>query len=144
MRCPDCSKFVSQDLADPEVNSLEINGDGTVTAEVRVFLACADCGTELKEATLYLEEDFSDKLTDHCGVTGHELDVDEEDVEGLDEYQTTDRRGKPIKNVRYQKHLYGARVGFKITCSCQEKGADPILSESLEETVEASGMDELV
>lgn len=59
MRCPDCSKFVSMETGDPEVNSLEAEfSDGSirVSSDVRVTRNCADCGTELKDHT-YNPED---------------------------------------------------------------------------------------
>lgn len=146
MRCPDCNKFVSQELQDPEVNDLTIDGSGNVMADVRIVAACADCGTELKEANLQIEEDLSDTLAGHLdGDEGeHSLEIEEEGVESIDDYKTTDRHGKPIKNPRYQTHLYGARVDFKVTCSCQAEGADPLHCGQIEDTVEASSMDELV
>jgi hypothetical protein len=39
------------------------------------------------------------------------------EAEPVDEYARTDRRGKPIKNPRYQKHMLGAAVSASITCS---------------------------
>lgn len=145
MRCPDCNKFVSQELQDPEVNNIEINEDGNVTAEVRICAACADCGTELKEATLDLEKDFGDELKEHLGGSpSHELSIEEDGVSSIDDYKRTDRHGKPIKNSRYMTHLYGATVSFKVTCSCQAEGAEPIFCGDVEDTIEAGGMDELV
>lgn len=147
MRCPDCNKFVSQELGDPENQNLEVSPAGHVSAEVRVFVTCADCGTELKETTLSLEKDCSEQLKGHLeGDPGtHELEIEEEQLESLDDYKRVDRRGKPIKNARYQTHLYGARLEFKITCSCQadEDDAKPLLCDSLEDLTEASAMDEL-
>jgi hypothetical protein len=57
MRCPDCNKFVSYGEAEVEVSAEELNEDA-VSAEVRVMLPCAECGTELKEANLTAEEDL--------------------------------------------------------------------------------------
>ena len=70
MRCPDCNKFVSFDEADPEVNTLGIDEDGQVNAEVRIVNTCADCGTELKEITFEMEHDHqhtarSNRLSRH-------------------------------------------------------------------------------
>lgn len=147
MRCPDCNKFVSQDLADPEVNDLTIDPEGNVHAEVRVVVTCADCGTELKETNLEMEMDLSDKLKGHLsGDDGeHELTIDEDGSEGIEDMKTTDRHGKKIKSARYMTKLYGARVDFKVTCSCQgDDCKDPLHEGQLEETTEAGSMDELV
>lgn len=72
MRCPDCNKFVSFDepaveMEDPEISS------GSVTASARVALNCAECGTELAEATFDLETEFEHECEDEdilC-VCGH-------------------------------------------------------------------------
>jgi hypothetical protein len=74
MRCPDCNKFVSFDEADPEVNDLDVSDNGSVTASVRIVNTCAECGTELKEAMLELEE--SPDLAAHIGE-GHTLSIGE-------------------------------------------------------------------
>jgi hypothetical protein len=62
-----------------------------------------------------------------CGGTGT---VDGGDVEyswigaevaATDRYQTTDKRGKPIKNTRYMKHFYGAHISVEVSCDlCDE------------------------
>ena len=42
-------------------------------------------------------------------------------TEATDRYQTTDKRGKPIKSSRYMKHFYGAHITMNVTCSlCDE------------------------
>lgn len=71
MRCPDCNKFTGMDNGDPEVqqdpeltfNMRTKKPDGTeipasfdVTASVRGVRVCADCGTELKELNMDLED----------------------------------------------------------------------------------------
>jgi hypothetical protein len=138
MRCPDCNKFVAFDEADPEVDSLEISEDGTVTAEVRIVNNCADCGSELKEATFQLEEQV-DIPEGHSGE-GHQLEIEEAGAE------RTQRSGYYKKGEfvsaggRYAKTYYGASVSYEITCEC---GALEI-SGTLEDDVQASGMDELV
>lgn len=52
MRCPGCEKFVSLEMGDPEVQDSNVDTDGTVTITVRIVRTCADCGEEMKEATL--------------------------------------------------------------------------------------------
>jgi len=140
MRCPDCNKFVSFDEQEPEVESIEINEDGGVAASVRIVNACADCGTELKEATLDMEWEPPDgTLKDHIGKD-HELSVGENGCE------RTSRSGYLKKGVfvsafgRYAKTFYGAEVEFSITCSCGKLEA---VEGSMADDVQASGMDEL-
>lgn len=143
MRCPDCNKFVGQDPGEPEVQSIEIN-NGEVQIEARLPVTCNECGNELKEGTFTMEETIPSEIADAHEGEGHELEVEEDDCEAVDEYQTTDRHGKPIKSVRYQKHLYGVRVGFSVTCSCQAAGAEPLFSGEVSDTMPAGAMDELV
>lgn len=50
MRCPDCNKFVSIEIAEPELE-LEVS-DGEVTGTVRLVQICAECNTELAEANI--------------------------------------------------------------------------------------------
>lgn len=64
-RCPDCNKFVSIDMAEPELD-LEL-GDGEVTGSVRLVQTCAECGTELAETTLEIAQLFKYKhAQDDC------------------------------------------------------------------------------
>ena len=58
MRCNDCGKFVSYDEGTVEVQSVDLEGT-QLTAEVRVALPCAECGTELKETILTLEAEVT-------------------------------------------------------------------------------------
>src|SRR4051812_40034489 len=69
MRCPDCQKFVSLEMQDPEVSNLEVEhippettDQGVphmfrITGEVRIVRNCAECGRELKEATLEIDQE---------------------------------------------------------------------------------------
>ena len=140
MRCPDCNKFVSFDEADPEVNTLEINEDGVVTAEVRIVNNCAECGTELKEATLEMEHDHSAECEEHKG-DGHELSVEESSSE------RDSRSGYFKKGVftpaygRYAKTLYSATVSYVITCSCSDEWK---VEGDVSDEIQASHMDEMV
>lgn len=139
MRCPDCNKFVSFDTdVDPEIDNLEVNEDGHVTASVRIVNSCADCGTELTETTFEMEGDvdFSDE-TDHVPHSGegHELSVEEESSE-----RTYRQDGKPKTKARYRRSFYGVQVIAKVTCSC---GALDVEVEMSDECM-ASWMDSLV
>ena len=138
MRCPDCNKFVSFDEADPEVNTLGIDEDGQVNAEVRIVNTCADCGTELKEITFEMEHDHQHDVVNHKGE-GHELSIEEDGSE------RTSRSGYFLKGKfvpkggRYAKTFYGAKVDYSVQCSCGKLA----LSGSVEDDAQASSMDEL-
>ena len=123
-RCSDCNKFVGLEQGEPEVQDLEIDETGEVTGQVRVILTCADCGSEIKEAYIDLDETPSSELEDHiadhaeAGEDAESLEVEEVSIEETDRMQTTDRNGKQIKNWRYMRHFYGFELQVKITCSC--------------------------
>jgi len=107
MRCPSCNKFASQsiDSNEPEMDIDIDDTTGQITGTVRIVVTAECCGDELKEATLDVDIDFpdADVLKKHQGKK-HSLSIDQLSVEAVDEYQTTDRRGKPIRNPRYQTH----------------------------------------
>ncbi len=150
MRCPDCNKFVPNGEPEVEIQSGEdldaeiFEGKLIIKCqpEIRVMIPCGECGAELKEANLLLEMEYEhecDKLPKEEPADGIEIQGDL-DVEPIDEYKTKDRKGKPITNPRYQTHLYGAEVTARTVC--------PFCGEAIEfsqsDTVDASGMDELV
>lgn len=137
-RCPDCNHFVGLENQEPEVDA-RIEGD-SVEGDVRVVLACAECGTELKEANLEFSE-----LIDH--ICDGELPKDQEPVslddysaEPEDSYATKDRHGKPIKNPRYRTHFWGADVSLELHCN--RCGEDWTQNVTVEEA--ASAMEDLV
>lgn len=112
MRCPDCSKFVSFNEPEAEVTGEEVRivavgpkCSVNISAEVRVYLSCGDCGTELKETNISVDEDMT---TDANGVS---LDIREGDELELDEVLTD-----PIDEGggRYAKRYYGALVTFRV------------------------------
>ena len=145
MRCPDCNKFVAYDEPEAELNQVDISGS-TVTSDVRVVLKCADCGTELKDFELNGEatvdhdcskkKDFDKKV--EAGEEVFEIESEGE-PEAESRTQTTDRRGKPIKNPRYMKTFYGFKLDTEVKCLCCGE------TETVETTAEeqASGGNEL-
>lgn len=139
MRCDQCNKFVSFEENEPEVDSLDVSDDGTVSASVRIVNSCIDCGQELKEATFEFETDHSAECAEHQG-DGHELSVEENSVD------RTARSGFFKKGIfvpaggRYAKMFYGAELSYSVTCSCGNLSID----DSFNDDVQASGMDELV
>ena len=139
MRCPDCNKFVSNEENEPEVESVEYN-EGSVTASVRIVNACADCGTELTEATFEMEASVV-VPPEHTGE-GHEISAEETGCKRTSRSGYYDKR-KGVwvdKFGRYAKTLYGASVDVRLTCSCGAWEEDVTLSDE----IEASGMDSLV
>ena len=140
MRCPDCNKMVSYDteMEPEEQDEPKLEGE-TFTAEYRRVLGCADCGTELKEATLEFDDTIEVPLNDTCPTPEDhewELDVSPSPTEGRID---VDRRGKKITNPRYMKTTYGVSVSGKATCTkCK---AEVTIEAEMSET--ASAMDEL-
>jgi len=133
-RCPDCSKFVSLEQAEPELE-VEVNGN-TVAGTVRLVLACADCSTEMKEVNL----EFSLEIGHECKLSSEpEFEIECESAEATDRYQDKDQHGKPIKNMRYMTHYHGAEIS--ITVSCGSCGESIELFEAVEEA--ASGFEEI-
>jgi hypothetical protein len=146
MRCPDCSKFVSMDFSDPELQG-ELEFDeaaGLVTGTVRIERTCAECGTTLKEGELELEGELEDSDADrfdahlkahaehskiHGGSVLGEFGVEEDGIDPIEE-----------GGGRYKKSYYGAVVNFTIKCSCDPNFA---VSGSMEDKMPASAMDEV-
>lgn len=113
MRCPNCDKFVSYDEPEVEVDNYCIENEQAV-GSVTITLNCAECGTPLAQA----EEEFEINAHHPDGADeDHELEIKSTDVEGFDDYQTTNVNGKPIPS-RYQKHFYGANISCEVECSC--------------------------
>jgi len=125
MRCPDCSKFVSLELQEPEENSAEFDPQtGTIEAEYRLVRNCADCGTELKETTISLSGEVD--VAEHQGE-GHELTAE------FTAEATEDGGG------RYAKSYFGVSCICTVTCSCGELDENVDMSDK----VAASEMEEL-
>jgi hypothetical protein len=154
MRCPDCMKFVSMENNDPEVEyvAAELDGeDVRVQANVRAIRACADCGTELKDTYLEIEESFP-----ICEFDGFDkLSADDqtrlirlvEEEHGDIEVAVEENGGDTYESggSRYKQNLITTTVNVAITLTwyrgkdeevCLVKHAD------VEETAAASEYDE--
>ena len=143
-RCPECSKFASNEEEDPEVNNVEIDPDGHVTADVRIVNSSACCGSEMTAAGLTLEGDYED--AEYHQGEGHELSVEEGYAErtnksGPTSITTKTGKVRPIP-PRFVKSFYGANVSFTVSCTCQAAGAEPLATLELEDFVAASDMEE--
>lgn len=130
MRCPDCAKFVSMEFGDPEVEQLEVSPDGEVACTVTLTRTCADCGNDLKTASLEMEADFTKQCKDHVDAPGdaHDLNITEGNVNQIEE-----------GGGRYAKSYFGAEVCFTITCKCDPKFE---VEGSVSDKVAASEMEE--
>jgi hypothetical protein len=114
-RCNDCNKFVGFEQADPEDN-LDIEaGDrdtatgiqtATINGDIRIVLQCSECGTDLREANIDVDEsvEFTHEPKDCDG----DLEIDVDSDSSNDRYE-----GKG----RGAKHFYGADVEVTISCS---------------------------
>ena len=116
------------ELQEPEIESLDIDDDGEITANLHIARNCAECGTTLKEATLELEgtpKEFADH--DHrLENGGHGFYAEEKSIETIEE-------------IRRKKSYFGARIVVEVSCSCNE-GVKYDLT--LEKEIAASDMDE--
>ena len=129
-RCPDCNKFVSIEMADPELDGLEVDSDGNVTGSVRLVQTCGECGSELAEANLEVDSSVELKHVADCKKESG-LSVEDEEAENDDRYE-----GKG----RGAKHFYIANV--RATVKCESCGAEADFMSSVEE--QASSFESLV
>jgi uncharacterized SAM-dependent methyltransferase len=135
MRCPDCNKFVSFNTeTEPEVE-LDLES-GSITGTVRIYHACEECGTELREMTFDVDVDVSEELKDHLEEDGSEKEGHELTFE-TDESLTQNTVGKG----RSAKTFYGAEVRYTIKCSCSAHDT-PLVEDVWQDDTEASNMDE--
>ena len=106
-RCPDCNKFVSVEMSDPEIDSSEVN-DNTIQGVVHLTKTCAECSTELEEAypefEIEVEEQEGHKQGENCSWT-----IESEEAE-------TNERSEG--SGRYMKMFYGATLTFSLQCEC--------------------------
>lgn len=136
MRCGDCNKFVGvDDTQDPE---LDLSVDGCrLTGTVRVVNCCAECGTELREASFDIDEDFENEVEahvqEHTKENPSQFEMVNEDGEfSRDSYTEGRGRGK--------RTFYGFTGTVAITCACGKM--EPITLE-LSDHMQASHMGEV-
>lgn len=112
-RCNDCNKFVS--YGEPEIEVMDEHAEeNALTANVRIALTCAECSGELKEADLDLSVEFEHECEEP--KEGEQYEVEAWEAISSERRQTTDAKGKLIKNYRYQKSFYGADITFTVRC----------------------------
>lgn len=132
MRCPECNKFVSMELSDEvDVESLDYE-DLNIHASIRIYLNCGECGDNLKEGVLEID-DNQDVLTEHAEAHLHRLENYEIELVDI-KLEATE------KAITRRQTNYGARVVVKASCTCGG------LRETFELTndMPSSDMDEMV
>lgn len=164
MRCPDCNKFVAYDDSnEPEADDADIDRDGHVSGTVRVYLTCAECSTELKEANFDLDVDMTevvaahhkavaaaqaDKLADAVakaeaeGADVEKVKADFEEAQEACELEVeveAELASRTEGKGRGTKTFYGYHATLKVKCSCGHEFAD----EEHTDDMQASLMDEL-
>lgn len=134
-RCPDCNKFVGLET-EIEETSVEVEENGELKVEARVYRICAECGTEMKEAYLdgsvmldILEPDWWDK---HSGE-------DDQALHGEYEASMEDLEYIESGGGRYAKNVIGFSAEVNVKCRC----GDEITVNVSSEGIPASEFDEL-
>ena len=134
-RCPDCNKFVSIEMSDPEIDSSEVN-DSVIQGTVHLTKTCAECSTELAEAYPEFEIDIQEHVPEGKGEEEHDM---KEDCEWSIESEEAENSEKTEGKGRYAKTFYGAGLTFAVKCSC---GHEAVVEGEVYE--QASYFDELV
>lgn len=111
-RCESCAKLVGLSFEEPEVEDEAVDKEGHVTATIQLKRNCADCGGEMKQASLDLAHTVEGTCAS-AGSEGHELSV-EISAEQLEE-----------GGGRYKKSYFGADCTITVTCLCGAKAEAP-------------------
>ena len=142
-RCPDCSKFVGNDQAEPEAE-LEVDSDGSVTGTVRIANQCDQCGNELTEYTFDVEIELDEVEHEKWAMHQAAVEKDHEDPK-QDLNHTLDITYGYIESTvrsegrgRGTKTFYGYNLDFVVKCTCGET-----FSGKASDDVQASSMDSL-
>ena len=112
-RCPSCNKFVAFEELEPEVENLEIDYEGNVSAEVRIVNACTECGEELTEA--HFEAEGTVELPAACKEGHeHEMEIEEGDAERTNPNHMPASSRQVLS--RYRNTYYGFELTAVVTC----------------------------
>jgi hypothetical protein len=152
-RCPSCNKFASLELQEvdgPESEELDTES-GIITVEVKVVVASACCGDEMKEYNAELDSDVSAAIDAYIDATLEEegLDLGDDDPDLAEEAErraTELREGLTLEvAVSCEEGSEGKATTFTATATCTVTAADgdTVATEELAETFRASDMDEL-
>ena len=151
--CQSCNKFASYDDShEPELESMEepdIESE-QIVGNVRVCLASACCGDEMKEYNFEVEHDIASEIA--AFRKEHKL-ADDDEIEGelsleaemTSRQQREDRNGKQIKNSRYMKTFYGfsASGTMKLRAEKGKKQVETEVEVAFDDDVQASYFEEL-
>jgi len=148
-RCPDCNKFVSLDVAEPEAEQPEVNGDD-VSVDVRVVQICAECNGEIKEWNATLEEVLNDEATIHKEENPdddkHVIEAEWQQDPEVEDFYRPREEPKPNKKgvikpvpLRFQTHYYKVSGAIDLSCSCGKS----LGSIQVESEIESSSFDDL-
>ncbi len=113
-RCPDCNKFVSVEMSDPELDDLEVDPEGNITGTVRLIQTCADCGAELAEANIEVSESVEFTHAEGCKEESG-LEIENAEATSEDRFE-----GKG----RGARHFYQAVIQGEVVCPDCEARAD--------------------
>jgi hypothetical protein len=97
-RCPDCNRFVSLEMEEPEIEACDVDPGGELEITARLVKVCAECGTEIRECYLEITKTFSCPPWDSDDAPESTVDVEYDDFENTERYE-----GKG----RYQKTFHG-------------------------------------
>lgn len=147
-RCSSTGKFEPEALCEePEEQDLQVDEDGGVWAEVRIWKECEGCGSEAKELTFSLEgqvDDEGDPETET--VEAHKAKCDQFDLsiesggwEVTERTQTKDRHGKQIKSYRYMRQFYGVTGTHEVKCACGYTWSVTLADEDMASSFEDTG-----
>lgn len=145
-QCPGCNKFASLDTQDPEVQSVDIDQNGTISGEVRIVRTSSCCGQEMKEANFEFEIEPTSEIADHIDVhdqegTKYALSVEEDGIEQTERMSPgIDKKGKPIP-YRFRKTYIGFAATFMVNCDCDKAFTTSV---QYDEDMAASEFEELV
>jgi hypothetical protein len=128
--CPTCGKFTSLELGDAEVQDIDVDEDGHVDCEVRVTRVCTDCGEEMKEGTLQLNDDVPEEtVAEHQGE-GHVLSA-------------KDKTAKASESGAGKNLRYDIEVAYEISCSCQSGPDQSFYAGGMEGEIYPAEMDDV-
>jgi hypothetical protein len=172
LRCEPCGKFVAFEPQEPEAN---VDIDKThVSGDIRVFLSCAECSAEMKEASFQIDEDFTEELG-LCEILKKGKEPEYKDSDGYVladssievNVELTERRitgekkvlkraskhGKAGEEIfvpwkpRYHQQFYGFELTVNVTFRFSKEGEEDKTREAsrtVSDEIQASGMDELM
>lgn len=119
-RCENCNVFCSiANDDDNEVVSLDLDAGGRIiNGEVRLVLNSECCGDEVAESHVDFEIDIDDMMGDDIKLEdedGSVAEIENDEPVGDVRYQDTDKHGRKIKSMRYQRKYYVASFQVMLT-----------------------------